>query len=67
LGQWLVFYTQIINPATEEIDNLDKDIIEAIVETYSQDQEDNIKEEGDKETKPPVSISEAICALEILQ
>jgi hypothetical protein len=41
--------------------------VEAIIETYSQDQEDNIGEEGDGEIEPPVLISEAISALETLQ
>jgi hypothetical protein len=36
-------------------------------ETYSQDQEDDIGEEGDGEIEPPVLISEAISALETLQ
>jgi hypothetical protein len=51
----------------EEIDDLDEDIIEAIIETYSQDQEDDVGEEGDEEIEPLVPISEAICALETLQ
>jgi hypothetical protein len=46
---------------------LDEDIMEAIIEAYSRDQEDDIGEEGGEEIEPPVSISEAICALEILQ
>jgi hypothetical protein len=65
--QELLTVEEFINPAAEEIDDLDEDIMEAIVETYSQDQEDDVGEEGDEETEPPVSISEAICALETLQ
>jgi hypothetical protein len=42
-------------------------ILEAIIETYSQDQEEDMGEEGDEEIEPLVSISEAICALETLQ
>ena len=65
--QDLLTVEEFINPPAEEIDNLDKNIMEAIVETYSLDQEDDVGEEGDEETEPPVSISEAICALETLQ
>jgi hypothetical protein len=40
--------------------------MQAIIETYSQDQDDDTGEEGDEEIEPPVPISEAICALETL-
>jgi hypothetical protein len=56
-----------VNPPAEDIDDQEGDIIEAIIETYSQDQEDDIGEEGDREIEPPVLISEAISALETLQ
>ena len=65
--QDLLTIEEFVNPPTEEIDDLDDDVIEAIIETYSRDQEDDIGEEGDEEIEPPVSISEAICALETLQ
>ena len=58
---------KFVNPTAEVIDDLDEDIMEAIVETYRQDQEDDIEEGGDKDIEPPVSISEAIRALETLQ
>lgn len=65
--QDLLTVKEFINPTAKEIDDLDEDIMEAIVETYGQDQEDDIEEEGDEEIEPPVSISEAIYALETLQ
>jgi DDE superfamily endonuclease/Tc5 transposase DNA-binding domain/Fission yeast centromere protein N-terminal domain len=65
--QDLLTVEEFINPTAEEINDLDEDIMEAIVETYGQDQEDDIEEEGDEEIEPPVSISEAIYALETLQ
>ena len=65
--QDLLTIEEFVNPPAEEIDDLDEDIMEAIIETYSRDQEDDIGEEGGEEIEPPVSISEAICALEILQ
>jgi hypothetical protein len=65
--QDLLTVEEFINPATEEIIDQDKDIIEAIVDTYSQDQEEDIGEEGDEEIEPLVPISEAIRALETLQ
>ena len=65
--QDLLAIEEFVNPPAEEIDDLDEDVIEAIIETYSRDGEDDIGEEGDEEIEPPVSISEAICALETLQ
>ena len=59
---------EFINPAVEEIMDKDEDITEAIIETYSRDQDDNVEEEGGEESEePPVQLSEAIQALETLQ
>jgi DDE superfamily endonuclease/Tc5 transposase DNA-binding domain/Fission yeast centromere protein N-terminal domain len=58
---------EFVSPPAEEIDDRDEDILEAIIETYSQDQEDDVGEEGNAEIEPPISISEAISALETLQ
>jgi hypothetical protein len=65
--QDLLTVEEFVNPPAKEINDLDEDIIEAIIETYSRDQEDDVGEEGDEEIEPLVSISEAICALETLQ
>jgi hypothetical protein len=65
--QDLLTVEEFINPPAEEIIDQDEDILEAIIETYSQDQEEDMGEEGDEEIEPLVSISEAICALETLQ
>jgi hypothetical protein len=65
--QDLLTVEEFVNPLAEEIEDLDEDIMEAIIETYSQDQEDDVGEEGDEEIEPLVSISEAIRALETLQ
>jgi hypothetical protein len=65
--QDLLTVEEFSNPPAEDIDDQEGDIIEAIIETYSQDQEDDIGEEGDGEIEPPVLISEAISALETLQ
>ena len=54
---------EFINPAVEEIMDKDEDITEAIIETYSRDQEEDIEEEGGKESEEPlVQLSEAIQA-----
>ena len=63
----LLTVEEFINPPAEKIDDQNEDIMEAIIETYSEDLEDDLGEEGDEDTEPPVSISEAICALEVLQ
>jgi hypothetical protein len=65
--QDLLTVEEFINPPAEDIDDQEGDIVEAIIETYSQDQEDDVGEEGDGEIEPPVLISEAISALETLQ
>jgi hypothetical protein len=65
--QDLLTIEEFVNPSTEEIDDLDKVIMEAIIETYSREQEDDIGEDVDENIEPPVSISEAICALKTLQ
>jgi hypothetical protein len=65
--QDLLTVEEFVNPLAEEIEDLDEDIMEAIIETYSQGQEDDVGEEGDEEIEPLVSISEAIRALETLQ
>jgi hypothetical protein len=65
--QDLLTVKEFINPLAEDIDDQDKDIMEAIIETYSQDQEDDVGEEGEEEIEPLVLISEAISAPETLQ
>ena len=65
--QDLLTVEEFINPLAEEIIDQDQDIMEAIIETYSQDQEEDVGEEGDGEIEPLVPISEAIRALETLQ
>jgi hypothetical protein len=65
--QDLLTVEEFINPPAEEIIDQDQDIMEAIIETYSQDQEEDVGEEGDGEIEPLVPISEAIRALETLQ
>ena len=64
--QDLLIIKEFVNHPAEEIDDLDEDIMEAIIEAYSRDQEHDIAEDGGKEIEPLVSISEVICALEIL-
>jgi len=63
----LLTVEEFINPPAEKIDDQNEDIMEAIIEMYSEDLEDDLGEEGDEDIEPPVSISEAICALEVLQ
>jgi hypothetical protein len=59
---------EFINPAVEEIMDKDEDITEAIIETYSRDQEEDAEEEGGEESEePPVQLPEAIQALETLR
>ena len=59
---------EFINPAVEEIMDKDEDITEAIIETYSRDEDDDVEEEGGEESEePPVQLSEAIQALETLR
>ena len=59
---------EFINPAVEEIMDKDEDITEAIIETYSRDQEEDVEEEGGEESEEPlVQLSEAIQALETLR
>jgi hypothetical protein len=65
--QDLLTVEEFINPPAKDIDDQDEHIMEAIIETYSQDQEDDVGEEGDEEIEPLVLISEAISALETLQ
>ena len=63
----LLTVEEFINPPAEKIDDQNEDIMEAIIEMYSEDLEDDLGEEGNEDTEPLVSISEAICALEVLQ
>jgi hypothetical protein len=65
--QDLLTVKEFVNPLAEDIDDQDKDIMEAIIEAYSQDQEDDVGEEGEEEIEPLVLISEAISAPETLQ
>jgi hypothetical protein len=59
---------EFINLAVEEIMDTDEDITEAIIETYSRDQEEDVEEEGGEESEePPVQLSAAIQALETLR
>jgi hypothetical protein len=42
-------FEEFINPAVEESMDNDEDITEAIIETYSRDQDDEVEEEGRRE------------------
>ena len=64
--QDLLTIDEFVNPTAEDIADQDEDIMESIIEIYSQDQEEDLGEEGDEDTEPPVPILEAIRAVETL-
>ena len=58
---------EFTDPTVKDITDKDEDITEAIVKTYSRDQDDVGEEGGEESEEPPVQLSEAIQALETLQ
>ena len=58
--QDLLIIKEFVNHPAEEIDDLDEDIMEAIIEAYSRDQEHDIAEDGGKEIQYSLSNPELV-------